>query len=237
MSVSKVIYFVSSGLKQSPQKANRTWLRKVSLSSLSKTFTTLWDHTLFVVFQLYDIKNWIKKQISLFVVFQFMDLIELCEKEPSLENLLGSFNNQNVSDYVVVYLRLLTSGYLQREHIFFQHFIEGGRSVKEFCQQVGVWILWWNNCQAACLTEVVQTALCLREAWNQIRSQLFRQSPRWRERADLFSLELRWRNVRHAWSLPHWIKMILTLSICKKDINPSVGCSYWCCIMLHLSKV
>lgn len=73
-----------------------------------------------------------------FVVFQFMDLIELCEKEPSLENLLGSFNNQNVSDYVVVYLRLLTSGYLQREHIFFQHFIEGVRSVKEFCQQVGV---------------------------------------------------------------------------------------------------
>lgn len=66
-----------------------------------------------------------------------MDLIELCEKEPSLDKLMDSFNNQNVSDYVVVYLRLLTSGYLQREHGFFQHFIEGGRSVKEFCQQVG----------------------------------------------------------------------------------------------------
>lgn len=66
-----------------------------------------------------------------------MDLIELCEKEPSLEKLMDSFNNQNVSDYVVVYLRLLTSGYLQRKHGFFQHFIEGGRSVKEFCQQVG----------------------------------------------------------------------------------------------------
>lgn len=66
-----------------------------------------------------------------------MDLIELCEKEPSLEKLMDFFNNQNLSDYVVVYLRLLTSGYLQREHGFFQHFIEGGRSVKEFCQQVG----------------------------------------------------------------------------------------------------
>lgn len=65
-----------------------------------------------------------------------MDLIELCEKQPSLQELLSSFNDQNVSDYVVVYLRLLTSGYLQREHGFFQHFIEGGRSVKEFCQQV-----------------------------------------------------------------------------------------------------
>lgn len=65
-----------------------------------------------------------------------MDLIELCEKQPSLQELLNSFNDQNVSDYVVVYLRLLTSGYLQRENGFFQHFIEGGRSVKEFCQQV-----------------------------------------------------------------------------------------------------
>ncbi|KAM8898441.1 ubiquitin thioesterase OTUB1-like [Spinachia spinachia] len=65
----------------------------------------------------------------------FMDLIELCEKQPSLRELLNSFNDQNVSDYVVVYLRLLTSGYLQREYGFFQHFIEGGRSVKEFCQQ------------------------------------------------------------------------------------------------------
>ena len=65
-----------------------------------------------------------------------MDLIELCEKQPRLQELLNSFNDQNVSDYVVVYLRLLTSGYLQREYGFFQHFIEGGRSVKEFCQQV-----------------------------------------------------------------------------------------------------
>lgn len=71
-----------------------------------------------------------------YLSLQFMDLIELCEKQPALEELLNSFNDQSVSDYVVVYLRLLTSGYLQREHAFFQHFIEGGRTVKEFCQQV-----------------------------------------------------------------------------------------------------
>ncbi|KAA0723171.1 Ubiquitin thioesterase OTUB1 [Triplophysa tibetana] len=65
----------------------------------------------------------------------FMDLIDLCEKQQSLGELLSSFNDQSVSDYIVVYLRLLTSGYLQREHGFFQHFIEGGRCVKEFCQQ------------------------------------------------------------------------------------------------------
>ncbi|XP_030638167.1 ubiquitin thioesterase OTUB1a [Chanos chanos] len=65
----------------------------------------------------------------------FMDLIELCEKQPPVGDLLSSFNDQSVSDYLVVYLRLLTSGFLQREEAFFQHFIEGGRTVKEFCQQ------------------------------------------------------------------------------------------------------
>ncbi|CAO2584517.1 Ubiquitin thioesterase OTUB1 [Lemmus lemmus] len=50
-------------------------------------------------------------------------------------HLNASFNDQSTSDYLVVYLRLLTSGYLQRESKFFEHFIEGGRTVKEFCQQ------------------------------------------------------------------------------------------------------
>lgn len=67
---------------------------------------------------------------------QFMDLIALVEKRPAVSELLVAFNEQTVSDYVVVYLRLLTSGHLQRESVFYQHFIEGGRSVKEFCQQV-----------------------------------------------------------------------------------------------------
>lgn len=46
------------------------------------------------------------------------------------------FNDQGYSDYVVVYLRLITSGQLQREADFYQHFIEGDRTVKEFCHQV-----------------------------------------------------------------------------------------------------
>lgn len=65
-----------------------------------------------------------------------MDLIEQVEKQTSVAELLASFNDQSTSDYLVVYLRLLTSGYLQRESKFFEHFIEGGRTVKEFCQQV-----------------------------------------------------------------------------------------------------
>lgn len=65
-----------------------------------------------------------------------MDLIEVCDKQPTVAELLNSFNEQSVSDYLVVYLRLVTSGYLQREDEFFQYFIEGGRTVREFCQQV-----------------------------------------------------------------------------------------------------
>ncbi|XP_015276033.1 PREDICTED: ubiquitin thioesterase OTUB1 [Gekko japonicus] len=57
------------------------------------------------------------------------------EKQITVPELLASFNDQSTSDYLVVYLRLLTSGYLQRENKFFEHFIEGGRSIKEFCQQ------------------------------------------------------------------------------------------------------
>uniref|UniRef100_H3AQB5 Ubiquitin thioesterase n=1 Tax=Latimeria chalumnae TaxID=7897 RepID=H3AQB5_LATCH len=76
-----------------------------------------------------------KKKCPLPFHGKFMDLIELVEKQASVTDLLNAFNEQSISDYLVVYLRLLTSGYLQRESHFFEHFIEGGRTVKEFCQQ------------------------------------------------------------------------------------------------------
>jgi ubiquitin thioesterase protein OTUB1 len=46
------------------------------------------------------------------------------------------FNDQGFSDYVVVYLRLITSGHLQKEGEFYQNFIEGDRGIKDFCHQV-----------------------------------------------------------------------------------------------------
>ena len=52
--------------------------------------------------------------------------------------ILQSFQDQATSDYVVCYLRILTSGYLQSNADFFQAFIEGGRTVKEYCSQVNV---------------------------------------------------------------------------------------------------
>jgi hypothetical protein len=56
-------------------------------------------------------------------------------------DLLKLFNEQGYSDYIVVYLRLITSGQLQRDSDFYQHFIEGDRSVADFCHQVSLKIL------------------------------------------------------------------------------------------------
>ena len=45
------------------------------------------------------------------------------------------FNEQGYSDYVVVYLRLITSGQLQEGADFYQNFIDGNCTMKEFCHQ------------------------------------------------------------------------------------------------------
>jgi len=52
----------------------------------------------------------------------------------TVDELLNIFNGQN-SDYIVVYMKLLTSGHLQKNAEFFTSFVEGDRSIKEFCHQ------------------------------------------------------------------------------------------------------
>lgn len=47
--------------------------------------------------------------------------------------MLEVFNEPGMSNYLVVYLRLITSGHLQKNYEFYQHFIEGHASVKDFC--------------------------------------------------------------------------------------------------------
>lgn len=53
----------------------------------------------------------------------------------NVEQLLEVFNDACLSNYLVVYTRLITSGYLQTNSAFFENFIEGYASVKEFCSQ------------------------------------------------------------------------------------------------------
>ena len=65
----------------------------------------------------------------------FMEVLEKVESGCGLTELEGIFNDAGYSDYLVVYLRILVSGHLQKEADFFMNFIDGGRSVKEFCSQ------------------------------------------------------------------------------------------------------
>lgn len=60
------------------------------------------------------------------------------------EKLYDTFNMQGYSDYVVVYLRLITSGQLQKDAEFYKHFIEGDRTVVEFCHQVNELFYFFN---------------------------------------------------------------------------------------------
>ncbi|KAK9744305.1 Peptidase C65 Otubain [Popillia japonica] len=69
----------------------------------------------------------------------FMEVLKRISDMPTLEDskreLHQLFNEQGYSDYMVVYLRLLTSGQLQREKDFYSCFIEGDRTVIDFCHQ------------------------------------------------------------------------------------------------------
>ena len=55
---------------------------------------------------------------------------EIKSADPDLCDL---YNDQGLSDYLVVFLRLLTSMQLQKECEFYQNFMEGGQTVAEFC--------------------------------------------------------------------------------------------------------
>lgn len=55
---------------------------------------------------------------------------DLNDVEDAKKTLHSLFNEQGYSDYMVVYLRLLTSGQLQKDQEFYSCFIEGHRTVR-----------------------------------------------------------------------------------------------------------
>lgn len=66
----------------------------------------------------------------------FMEIVDVVgQGSPGQEELFRLFNDQSYSDYAVVYLRLITSGHLQEKQDFYQQFIEGDRTVADFCHQ------------------------------------------------------------------------------------------------------
>lgn len=49
------------------------------------------------------------------------------------ESLYETFAEQGTSDYLVVFLRMLTSMHLKKNAEFFQNFLDNGKTVQEFC--------------------------------------------------------------------------------------------------------
>lgn len=65
----------------------------------------------------------------------FLEILDVVKKEQKLEDLIQIYNDQGYSDYLVVFLRLMVSCYLQTNEEFYSAFIEGHSSMKEFCSQ------------------------------------------------------------------------------------------------------
>ncbi|KAK7082365.1 OTU domain, ubiquitin aldehyde binding [Halocaridina rubra] len=65
----------------------------------------------------------------------FMEVVTDLEGSGSIDRVEAIINDAGTSDYLVVYLRLLISAHLQKNAEFFSFFIEGGRTVGEFCKQ------------------------------------------------------------------------------------------------------
>ncbi|KAJ1105220.1 hypothetical protein NDU88_002628 [Pleurodeles waltl] len=65
----------------------------------------------------------------------FFSVIELVETDGSISDLLRVFNDENCSDSIVQYLRLLTAAFLKNHTEFFQQFMEDGIDIKDFCAQ------------------------------------------------------------------------------------------------------
>lgn len=64
----------------------------------------------------------------------FMDTLETLQKDTSdLNTLLQTFNDDGMSNYLIVFMRLLTSLNIKAQHEFYQNFLEGGQTVEEFC--------------------------------------------------------------------------------------------------------
>ena len=74
--------------------------------------------------------------------FQFMSVVNSVKDNASVEELSDTFRDEGLSNYIVVYLRLIASCQLQSEADFYQNFVDGGKTVKDFCKTV---MIFWCN--------------------------------------------------------------------------------------------
>jgi len=88
----------------------------------AKTFTKLMElgYPTFTVEDFYD---------------NFMQTVEsVNDNELEVEDLVKTFCDDGISNYFIVYLRLITSCQIQNEAVFYQNFLDGGKTIVEFCK-------------------------------------------------------------------------------------------------------
>nr|XP_002125528.1 ubiquitin thioesterase otubain-like [Ciona intestinalis] len=64
----------------------------------------------------------------------FMSVVNSIGEGTTLDELSNSFVDEGLSNYFVVYLRLIASCQLQLDADFYQNFIDNGKSIVEFCK-------------------------------------------------------------------------------------------------------
>ncbi|XP_039273241.1 ubiquitin thioesterase OTUB1-like [Styela clava] len=65
---------------------------------------------------------------------QFISVVDSVGSGITVEELLQTFRDEGISNYLVVYLRLVTSSHLQQNSEFFQNFVDEYRTVEDFCK-------------------------------------------------------------------------------------------------------
>lgn len=70
------------------------------------------------------------------ILFQFISVVDQVSKGMTPNELLQVFCDEGLSNYLVVYLRLITSCYLQKNADFFQNFIDENQTLQDFCKGV-----------------------------------------------------------------------------------------------------
>ncbi|KAL5463600.1 hypothetical protein EMCRGX_G032513 [Ephydatia muelleri] len=65
----------------------------------------------------------------------FVATLDQITPTTTVEALIKTFRDAGTSDYIVCYLRIVTSGYLQTNAEFFQAFVDEGKTIKEYCSE------------------------------------------------------------------------------------------------------
>ena len=85
---------------------------------------------------------------------EVLDKVKVAQSAADIQAVLGE---PGYSDYVVVYMRLITSGHMQKNADFYVNFLDGHPTVKDFCALVSGGAMEWGVV-AAVLVGTVDTA-------------------------------------------------------------------------------